>query len=354
MEISKRLVWHKYQHSSGFTVNIWSWTLGCNIGSAKTMSTLCLAAGLSVETKPSCSRNMCHHVPTLLLSVCVDSEDKVLFSQRCLCAWTTRFSVFFFFFFFLFFFYSAPHVVLMLRAPEPQKAALESEDQSERLSDFTIPSLSGAHRLSRCFLFLCLSQEDGTVHRASCTRSESVTDRLAAGLLNSPCRVTLGFCFYCSAWSWSGSAGNTRIGKSGGPRRRRRTSRARKYEKNILSFYLGSNVMGTPETIISSEKWGNITWFSNITHLCTALRDRPLPSVFHQESAGGAKNVGDFCRFFPDFILKNTQNVNICMQLARGYKLFQTHFQSETFTLSIWRVFSTGARVNISRLKIHP
>lgn len=105
----------------------------------------------------------------------------------------------FFFFFSLFFFYSAPHVVLMLRAPEPQKAALESEDQSERLSDFTIPSLSGAHRLSRCFLFLCLSQEDGTVHRASCTRSESVTDRLAAGLLNSPCRVTLGFCFYCSA-----------------------------------------------------------------------------------------------------------------------------------------------------------
>lgn len=60
---------------------------------------------------------------------------------------------------FFFFFYSALHVVLMLCAPEPQKKpSLESEDQSERLSDFTIPSLSGAHRHSRCFLFLCLAR----------------------------------------------------------------------------------------------------------------------------------------------------------------------------------------------------
>ncbi len=41
-------------------------------------------------------------------------------------------------------FCSALHVVLMMRAPEPEKASLESEHQSERVSDFNIPSLSGS------------------------------------------------------------------------------------------------------------------------------------------------------------------------------------------------------------------
>ncbi|KAI9517144.1 hypothetical protein NQZ68_008400 [Dissostichus eleginoides] len=34
----------------------------------------------------------------------------------------------------------ALHLVLMLRAPEPETAPLEAEDQSERASDFPIPS----------------------------------------------------------------------------------------------------------------------------------------------------------------------------------------------------------------------
>lgn len=72
----------------------------------------------------------------------------------------------------------------------------------------------------------CLWQEDGTVHRPSCTRTEGVTDRLAAGLLNSSCRITPGFWFYFCVWFWSVSAGNTKVGKSGGLRRRRLTSQA--------------------------------------------------------------------------------------------------------------------------------
>lgn len=88
----------------------------------------------------------------------------------------------------------------------------------------------------------CLWQEDGTVHRASCTRTEGVTDRLAAGLLKSSWRVTHGFCSYFCAWSWSGSAGNTKVGKSAGPRRRRLTSQARKYwAEPFLFFNLGSS-----------------------------------------------------------------------------------------------------------------
>lgn len=81
-------------------------------------------------------------------------------------------------------------------------------------------------------------QEDGTVHSASCTRTEGVTHRLAAGLLNSSCRLTWASCFYFCAWSWSGSAGNTKVGKSGGPRRRRRTSQARKYCKPFFLLFV--------------------------------------------------------------------------------------------------------------------
>lgn len=139
-------------------------------------------------------------------------------------------------------------VVLMLCAPEPEKkkkAPLESENQSERLSDFTILSLSAkqpAHlfpptvpsALHTLFLLLPLWKEDGTVHSASCTRTKVVTDRLAAGILNSSCRVTPGFCCCSSVWCWSGSAGSTKVGKSDGPRRRRRTSSASKCVRPAL------------------------------------------------------------------------------------------------------------------------
>lgn len=98
----------------------------------------------------------------------------------------------------------ALHVVLMLRAPElEKKKPLESENQSDRLSSFAIPSLSA--KLPEHLLITvprlshspsCLWQEDGTGIEASSTRTRGLTGWLAVGLLRQSCRFTPGSCSY--------------------------------------------------------------------------------------------------------------------------------------------------------------
>lgn len=133
-------------------------------------------------------------------------------------------------------------VVLMLRAPQPEKppsrvwrpirALIRPQHPVSLLSRAPLspaPSPPPDSALSSCRLW----QEDGTAHSANRTRTPGGTYRLSAGLLNSLCPVTPGSCSFSCAWSWSGSAGNTEVGKSAGPRRRRRTNRERKYRKSL-------------------------------------------------------------------------------------------------------------------------